>query len=194
MDLTHSTTKQRQYTHLSYQERVILEVRLKDGLTPSAIARELGRAKNTVRNEIARGRVTQIKQGKFVQIYLADAGQHRYEKNRKACRPALKKDMCKEFMNFVTEQFGKKGWSLDSICGYAKLTMPEMARVCTKTLYNYIEKGMIGIKNIDLPVKVKRNTKKSTARKNKKNLGESIDKKPDISNRKEFGHWEIDTV
>ena len=51
------------------------------------------------------------------------------------------------------------------------------------------------IKNIDLPLKVRRNTKKQYVRANKKNLGTSIEKRPvSIDNREEFGHWEIDTV
>ena len=33
--------------------------------------------------------------------------------------------------------------------------------VCTKTLYNYIDLGLINVKNIDLPFRVSRKTKKN---------------------------------
>ena len=66
--------------------------------------------------------------------------------------------------------FTKKGWSLDAIVGYAKennlFSSDEM--VCTKTLYNYVNLGLLPIKNIDLPEKLKRNTKSSNARKNRR--------------------------
>ena len=67
--------------------------------------------------------------------------------------------------------------------------------VCTKTLYNYVDLGILPIKNIDLPEKLHRNTKTQNVRENKKNLGRSIEERPEIvSFRTEFGHWEIDTV
>lgn len=64
--------------------------------------------------------------------------------------------------------------------------------MCTKTIYNYIDLGLIPIKAIDLPLKVKLNTKRSKIRKNRRILGASIEERPDISH--EFGHWEIDTM
>lgn len=47
---------------------------------------------------------------------------------------------------------------------------------CAKTLYNYVDLGLVGIKNFDLPGILRRNT-------------------PEEANeRKEFGHWETDLV
>ncbi|VYU37435.1 Uncharacterised protein [Clostridium paraputrificum] len=67
--------------------------------------------------------------------------------------------------------------------------------VCTKTLYNYIDLGFMDVKNTDLPMKLRRNTKCTRIKKHKKKLGTSISQRSiDIDNRKEFGHWEIDTV
>lgn len=55
--------------------------------------------------------------------------------------------------------------------------------------------GALPVKNIDLPLKVRRSTKKKQTRQNKKVLGASISERPQHTNeRKEFGHWEIDTV
>lgn len=48
---------------------------------------------------------------------------------------------------------------------------------------------------MDLVLKLRRNTKSSKSRSNKKILGTSIEERPEsIETREEFGHWEIDTV
>ena len=70
--------------------------------------------------------------------------------------------------------------------------------LCTKTLYNYIDKGIFSnISNKDLPVK--KDKKKGNYRKIKiahKNLkGTSIEERPDhIERRETYGHWEMDCV
>lgn len=67
--------------------------------------------------------------------------------------------------------------------------------VCAKTLYNYLHKGILGIKAIDLPLVVRRSQRKSISRKHKRELGKSIElRDPNIETREEFGHWELDTV
>ena len=102
------------------------------------------------------------------------------------------------FLQYVVEHFKSEDkWSLDASYGKAlesgRFRREEM--VCTKTLYNYVDLGLLPIKNIDLPEKLRRNTKTKKARENKKNLGRSIEERPEIvSFRTEFGHWEIDTV
>ena len=74
-------------------------------------------------------------------------------------------------------------------------TFPRSEMVCTKTLYNYVDLGLLPIKNIDLPEKLRRSTKAKKARENRKILGRSIEDRPEmVELRTEFGHWEIDTV
>lgn len=48
---------QRKGKHLNFEERVIIQTRLRDGWSFRKIAREIGRAVNTVRNEVSRGKV-----------------------------------------------------------------------------------------------------------------------------------------
>ena len=67
--------------------------------------------------------------------------------------------------------------------------------VCTKTLYNYVNTGLIGIKNIDLPEKLRRKPNAHRNRKNKRVLGRSIEERPaSIDSRKDFGHWDTDLI
>ena len=47
-----TTTRHEKGKHLSYDERVLIQIRLKDGWSANKIAKEIGCAPNTVRNEI----------------------------------------------------------------------------------------------------------------------------------------------
>ncbi|SDW39594.1 Helix-turn-helix domain-containing protein [Lachnospiraceae bacterium KHCPX20] len=59
MDQLHSTTALHQKgKHLSYEERVIIQLRVKDNFSIRAIAAEIGFLPTTVSNEIKRGTVT----------------------------------------------------------------------------------------------------------------------------------------
>ncbi len=70
-----------------------------------------------------------------------------------------------------------------------------LLKLFQQTLYNYVDLGLLPIKNIDLPAKLHRNKKSTRVRNNKKKLGTSISDRPNsIENREEFGHWEIDCV
>lgn len=68
--------------------------------------------------------------------------------------------------------------------------------ICSlSTLYSYTDRGLLKVKNIDLPEKVGRRVKKKKNREHKRLCGQSIEKRPEsINNKKEFGHWEIDLV
>ncbi len=197
MDHPNSITSHKKNTHLQYNHRVIIELRLKDGHTAYKIAKELGCAANTVRNEIKKGTVDQIKQGRLVQIYYADTGQRVYEANRKNCIKKFKRLQVADFINYVTEMMQSKKWSVDACVGEAIVSAryDRSEMVCSKTLYNYIDLGLMTIKNTDLPQKLRRTTKKAKVRKNKRVLGRSIEERDKaIEGRQEFGHWEIDTV
>ena len=55
--------------------------------------------------------------------------------------------------------------------------------------------GLLPIKNIDLLEKFRRNTKRNEFCENRKNLGKSIEERPEIVEaREDFGHWEIDSI
>jgi len=197
MDYPNNNTESRKNKHLNFKERMTIEIRSKDGLSTYKIAKELGRSINTITNEINRGTTTQIRQGKHVEVYLADTGEAVYTKNRlNSCR-AFKRLDCSEFINYTVDKIKNDSWSPDACFGEAiangRFTRSQM--VCTKTLYNYIDLGLLAIKNVDLPIKLRRNTKTARVKKHKKNLGTSIAERPiAINDRTEFGHWEIDTV
>ena len=197
MDQVHSTTTEgKKGKHLSFEERVIIQTRLKDKWSPNKIAAELGRAPNTIRNEIKRGTVM-LYNGR-VSRYKATAGQEAYAQNRQNCCRHYELLERPEFVSFVEEQvLGENHWSLDSCVGYAMKNnlFARNQMVCTRTLYNYVDLGLLRIKNIDLPEKLKRAPNKKQCKENKRVLGSSIEERaPEIDERKEFGHWESDLV
>ena len=197
MDYSNDTPISRKNKHLDAYERGQIALLNAEGLSPYAIGKRLGRVPNTITNELERGTVKQIKGNKEVSVYYPDTGQSKYEANRKNCGPKFKLFQCQDFIEHVAERCFDKKHSLDAISGAAKRSgmFPDSERVCTKTLYNYVDLGILDISNLDLPLKLKRPTKSPRVKKHKKHLGTSISERPEhINDRSEFGHWEIDTV
>lgn len=197
MDHQNHNIESRKNKHLNFKERMTIELRLKDGFSAYKIAKELNRPINTILNEIRRGTTTQIKQGKHVKMYLADTGEAVYRNNRQNSCRTFKYLECVDFINYAVDKIKTHSWSPDACIGNALATgkFQRSQIVCTKTLYNYIDLGLLAVINADLPMKPRRNTKPSRVKKHKKKLGKSIAERPSsIDNREEFGHWEIDTV
>ena len=143
MDIQNDTTEHRKGQHLLAEERHEIEVRLKDGWSPYRIAKHLGRAYNTIKNEIGRGTVY-LYNGKVAR-YKAKAGEQQYKDNRRNSRRQYKRLEVSSFIDYVEDWFSK-GWSLDASAGKA-LESGKFHRgqiVCTKTLYNYVDNGLIG--------------------------------------------------
>ena len=183
--------------HLTNEERYLIQTRLKDGHSAYRIAKEIGCCANTVRNEIQRGSVI-LYHGAVVR-YKAAAGQARYQENRANSRRQYKVFCCSEFLKYVNEKFTGEPtqWSLDACFGRAQMdgVFSREQMVCTKTLYRYVDLGLLPIRNFNLPEKLQRNTKKAKQRVNKRILGDSIEQRPsEVAERNTFSHWEIDTV
>ena len=197
MAQTHSTTSKRTFKHLTPYDRGKIAALHSEGKSLQAIANVVGCHKSTISYELKRGTVNQFKSDRTMfQAYFPDTGQLKYEQNRKACGAKMKLDEAIEFIQFAEKKILHDNWSPDAVCGYAKRHgLFDNAIVCTKTLYRYIDLGICGVKNIDLPMKMRLNTKKRRSRQNKRILGQSIEERPlNVEQREEFGHWEIDTV
>lgn len=173
--------------HLTYTERLLIERwKNKDKKSNREIAKLLGKAPQTINNEINRGLVDLSFNGGFVE-YSADMAQNHYDWNRMAV--------------------GKTSvWSSekDEIirAGILNKLSPEVisqkkGMPCFSTIYSWIEKGWIkGICKKDLihPRKRKKTFHKKT-KDIRKMGGLSIDLRPKvIENREEVGHFEIDLV
>lgn len=202
-----NTIDSRKGKHLDYDERIKIEAwkQLNPPLSNRTIAKLLDRAPQTIHTEVKDGTVRQIKRqtnhGKTYEyesfVYSADAGQAAYENARVNSRKQPKWVSSPEFMAYADHQMKEEKHSPDCVVGRAKKLglFPHEKIPCTSTIYNYIDLGLMETKNIDLHLKVRRKTNKPRNRKNKKILGDLIEKRPDIVDKRErFGDWEIDTV
>ena len=190
------TTGKRTFQHLTKEKRAQIEILLRQGLAKTQIAKAVGIARSTLYRELARGTVEQLDSELRVHhVYFSDTGQRVYEENRKNSRPPLKLMKAQKFILYAEQMMLQEKMAPDPLCGRARLEGNFDETVCAKTLYNYIDQGLLRVKNIDLPLRVRRKRKLSRLRKHRRCYGESIDERPvDVESRETFGHWEIDTV
>lgn len=190
-------TSGRKFKHLSAFERGKIGALLDQGLSANAIAKEMGRHKSTIAREIKRGTTTQLgTDWKAYQRYFPETGQAVYEKNRANCKRRPRFHQATDFLNWAQDKMLNDRWSPDVVVGFAQRhsLFEKQTMVCAKTLYNYIDRNLLTVRNIDLPQKTRRKPPKPrpTA---KRMMGRSIDARPaSVLSRNEFGHWEIDTV
>lgn len=120
MDNSYSTISSHvKGSHLSYGDRILIQIRLKDHYSIRAIAREIGCSPSTVSNEIARGLVA-LYNGHITR-YKASVGQKAYENNRKNCCRHYDFLRKSAFLNYVLKHVTEDGWSLDACVGRAIL-------------------------------------------------------------------------
>jgi len=193
-----NTTYKRTFKHLSEFDRGKIKALIEEGLSPAQIALRLGRHRSTIGREIKRGTTVQRRSDLTTyEAYFPETGQAVYESNRLSCGKKVKALQVEPFLQYAEKMILEGKWSPDVVVGVArrKGKFDKFSMVCTKTLYNYIDKRIMNVRNIDLPLKTRRKHKKSAVRQHKRLLGKSISERPEnIDNRKEFGHWEIDTV
>jgi IS30 family transposase len=195
---TKDTTSARSFTHLSLIDRSMIFALLKEGCSLRHIAKQLGRHVSTISREISRGTTTQRRSDwSTYETYFPETGQAVYEKNRAATGFQSKFYLAEEFLQFAEQKMLQEHWSPDAVVGFCRLQPEWQDRVivCTKTLYHYIDRCLLQVRNLDLALKVRRHNKHVHLRKHKRLMGQSIEERPEtITEREEFGHWEIDTV
>ena len=201
MDQHQFNTGIRKWKQLSERERYQIEALVKSRLTVREIAQQMGRDRRTIERELARGSVVQRdSELRERRCYCADAGQRVHEENASNKGRTLKIGYDHSLVRYIEEKIGKEKYSPDAVIGEIKVKgMRFETTICTKTLYNYIDRGLfLNIGNKDLPVKkdAKRReyrTVRSVALNNQK--GRSIEERPEgIESRSEAGHWEMDSV
>jgi IS30 family transposase len=134
------------------------------------------------------------------EVYLADVGQRKHEEQAANKGRSLKIGHDHKLARYIEEKIKGERWSPDAVIGSIKAEGLQFeTSICTKTVYNYIDKGIfVGISNKDLWVKrdgAKRGYRQiRTVALNNKN-GKSISERPrEAEERTEQGHWEIDLV
>lgn len=91
--------------------------------------------------------------------YFYDVGQRIYEENKANRRSDFKFVKAYEFIKYTEKEILESKLSPYVIRGNEKLVNNFKCAVCAKTLYNYIGKGLLKVKNIDLLLRIRRKTK-----------------------------------
>lgn len=129
------------------KERYQIEALAQAKWKASEIAKQLGYSKRTIERELARGTVTQMtSEYKHVRRYwcgCGDAGQRVHEMWAHNKGRGLKIGYNHAQVQAVTHLIAQEHYALDTaLAKYRKQTVTK-ASICTKTLYHYIEWGLL---------------------------------------------------
>ena len=201
MSQLNNTSKSRKNKHLNQKERYKIEILLKEGLKPLEISQRMDRGIRTIEREIARGSVWFLNHDlTYRKEYCADEGQRIYEENAKSKGPGLKIGKDHKLAKHIENKIIKEKYSPDAVIGEIKEKgLKFETQICTKTLYNYIDRGDVFLNLTNKDLAVKKESKKREYKKVKiphKNLkGMSIEERPaEAETREEYGYWEMDCV
>ena len=178
------------YNQLTSQERDLIGIWLAEGHNKADVGRRLGRSTSTISREIARNGPRIRKTS-----YLPHTAQRKSAQRRKRSYAVRSKMMDERLKSYVTNRLKKK-WSPELIAGRLSLDRPDL-RISHEAIYQWIyndSKEYISF----LARKHHKRRKKGIIRKGHKfNIPSrvSIDERPEeINQRKEIGHWEVDTA
>ncbi|NJW39700.1 IS30 family transposase [Streptococcus suis] len=181
---THYTPKGK---HLAIENRRQIERWKGEGKSNREIARLLGKAPQTIHNEVVRGTtLQQVRKGRFKKLYSADYAQNLYEKNRKKSvrKLSLTKELAVKIRHYNMEKFSPE-----------MMVRTKDINVGISTIYYWIHKGYLGLTKKDMLYPRKGRAAKKQASPNFKPAGKSIEERPEVVNlRLELRHYEIDTV
>jgi len=176
---------------LTYQDRYYIEIELKYKTPVQQIAKKLGVSRTAIYNEIEKGQCEQIDTHLRIKlVYLSDYAQKKHEDavSKRGRKKKLAVD--DEYLQAVTDKVVDERYSPEA----AIHTIPGR-KICAKTYYNYVHAGYIpGITENNLPYAKKKKGKKEPKPK-RLTKGRSIEQRSEVvKERKEVGHWEMDTV
>lgn len=192
--------------YMTEKERYQLEAYLRAGKPKAWIAREMGFCRQTIYNEIRRGRYLHTVKWWDEWRYAAEVGQRNHDYNQTGKGRPIKLGNHHNYARRLEELM--LGIQPDGTVDRRKRYSPYAAlattgkegfpiSVCTTTLYSYIEKGVfLHLTNKDLWQKWKRKKRgyRPIQRIAHAHLP-SIENRPQVINdRAEPGHWEMDLV
>ena len=162
MEQVHSTTAGRKWKQLTEKDQYQLEAYFNTGMRTQEIAERMGYSKRTIERERDLGLTEQLKPAsKDIKtcgdlqkqwVYLADVAQRRHEENSAGKGRPLKIGNDHRLVEHIENKIKKEKWSPAAVLGdLEQKGWPFAARICVKTLYNYIDRDLfLGISNKDL--------------------------------------------
>lgn len=191
-------TKKQHY--MTEDERYKLEAYLEAGKGVSWIAGKLGFSRQTIYNEIKRGLCKQIKDRGGIYRdelhYSADKAQQFHDYNQTAKGRPIKLGNDYAYAEFLERKIIQDRYSPAAALAQAQKAGYNTS-VCVSTLYSYIDKGIfLSLSNKYLWIKSrkKRHGYHPVRRIAHPKLPSITDRPESVSQRKEYGHWEMDLV
>lgn len=177
---------------LGLKERFFIEKSLKAGLTHKEIADTLGVSRQCIDYEVHKGTVKQMLSDlRTFYVYSADYSdrQSRIRKSLTGRRLSYGKD---SVLLKDVEASIKDGYSVYATV--KRLKCEDL--ICVRSLYNYVRRGnMPTVTWKDMPYMKAKFRRKAPVSKMKVSYMSSIELRcPDVLERRDFGHWEGDTV
>lgn len=171
------------YTHLSIEERACLRKYYVEGKSYREIARLLGRNVSTISREIARNYTHRYD----INTYYPHTAQKKYLLRRSFFHRGMFWN--EEVIAYINEKL-QLTWSPEQIASTpCHLKIPSF-----KTIYRWIYEKYLVKGNVNV-LRRKGKTRKRLGNGGRFTTGKSIRKRDkSVYNRKEFGHWEADTV
>lgn len=195
--------KNRKGKHIIYEERIKIEALSRVGLTPTEIGEQLGgRSRRTIERELLLGKVKLLNSDLTSRYeYSADIAQKEHDNRATNKGPALKIGKDHELAEYLEQKIGNKEEKMSPYSAIQNIKNKNLkfkTDICYKTVYNYLDKELfLNISNKDLMVKKDDEKRKYNrvrqAITNTKGTS-IIERSPEVENRSEYGHWEMDTV
>lgn len=189
----------RMYRHLRWTDRLKIEKMIREGCTDKKeMARVLRVSLTTIYNELHRGEYTRMRSDLTTYTaYSADVAEQKYQANLRAKGPDLKIGNDRALAEYLEDKMANEKYSPAAALSAIKIENRQFSvSISEWTLYRYIAQGVFYRLSIkDLPNGGGRKNEYHRVKASKAPKGESIEDRPEIINeRREPGHWEMDTV
>ncbi|WP_220282559.1 MULTISPECIES: IS30 family transposase [Terrabacteria group] len=188
----------RHFSHLSYYKRLRIENLLKEKVKPCEIAKILNVHNSTIYRELKRGRYIHLDTHlQEVEGYSPIIAEESYRNNLTNKGVSIKLGKHHEFAKYIEDKIVREHYSPKAVLGEIKMKkLFQEVSICTTTVYNYIKKDVFSkLEMKKLPMPRRKKKRKIVPRKWINLKGTTIEERDkSILSRKEFGHWEMDSV
>ena len=158
MEQTKYNTEKKKWKQISEKERYQIEIMAKQGFTVAQIGKSLDskRDRRTIERELQRGKTVQRNSDLTEKaVYLAEVGQRKHDESAANKGRSLKIGHDHKLAKHIECKIKDERWSPGAVVGNIKTEGLQFATtICTKTVYNYIDKGIFaGLSSKDLWMK-----------------------------------------